>query len=322
MVQYATRRLVALLPTLVAVSLIIFSVMRILPGDVATIILMGPGGEGGAAKAEDRAKLNAELGLDRPLPVQYVDWVWGVVRLDAGNSLWSREPVFAEIGKRLPLTFELTLLSSIVALVVAVPTGVISAARRGSWMDYAARLFSIFGLAMPSFWVGTLIILALVTWFNWTPPLGYAQFTENPVKNLQQLIWPALALGYAQAAVVSRMLRSSLLEVLREDYVRTAHAKGLRERNILMRHALRNALLPVVTLFAIQVAVVLGGTVVLETVFTLPGLGRYLVDGIGRRDYPVVQTLVLLFAVLFVLVNLLVDLLYAVMDPRIRFGGA
>lgn len=316
MFQYILRRLLVFIPTVLAVSLIVFMLMRVLPGDVATMIL----GEGGSNKPEDVQRLTSELGLDRPLPVQYADWIFGVIRLDAGSSLWSKEPVLTEIGRRLPLTMELAVLTFIVSMAVALPTGIIAATRRGTWMDYAARIFSVAGLAMPNFWVGTLIVLALVSWFNWSPPLGYAHFFEDPIKNLQQIIWPAVALGYAQAAILSRMTRSSLLEVLREDYVRTAHAKGLRERSVVLRHALRNALLPVVTLSAIQFANVLGGTVVLETVFSLPGLGRYLVDGIGRRDYPVVQTLVLLFACIFVGVNLIVDLLYAVMDPRIRYA--
>lgn len=319
MVHYIARRCIVMIPTLVIVSLIIFGLMRILPGDVATMILMGPTGEGGAAREEDVAKITRELGLDRPLPIQYVDWILGVVTLDAGNSLWSNEPIFQEIWRRLPLTLELALLAALVSLAVAIPTGVLAAVRQRTWLDYGARLFAIAGLSLPNFWVGTLTILFLVYQFDWTPPLGYTGLFEDPWRNFQQLIWPALALGYYQAALVSRMMRSSLLEVMREDYVRTARSKGLRERLVITRHALRNALLPVITIAAIQFGYVLGGTIVMETVFNLPGVGRYLVDAIAHRDYPVVQTLVLIFAFTFAVINLFVDVIYTKIDPRIRY---
>ena len=319
MVHYIARRCIVMIPTLVIVSLIIFGLMRILPGDVATMILMGPTGEGGAAREEDVAKITRELGLDRPLPIQYVDWILGVVTLDAGNSLWSNEPIFQEIWRRLPLTLELALLAALVSLAVAIPTGVLATVRQRTWLDYGARLFAIAGLSLPNFWVGTLTILFLVYQFDWTPPLGYTGLFEDPWRNFQQLIWPALALGYYQAALVSRMMRSSLLEVMREDYVRTARSKGLRERLVITRHALRNALLPVITIAAIQFGYVLGGTIVMETVFNLPGVGRYLVDAIAHRDYPVVQTLVLIFAFTFAVINLFVDVIYTKIDPRIRY---
>lgn len=318
MVRYVVQRLFFLIPTVVFVSVIIFFLMNILPGDVAQMILIGPGGEG-AAKAEDIAKIKAELGLDRPLPVQYADWMLGVVRLDVGRSLWSHEPVFGELAKRFPLSLELALMSTTIALLIAIPSGVIAAVKQGTWMDYSARIFSVIGLSMPNFWVGTLIILLLVYRFGWTPPLGYVGLIDDPWKNFQQLIWPALALGYGQAAIISRMMRSSLLEVMREDYVRTARAKGLDFWAVIVRHAIRNALLPVVTLASIQFGYILGGTVVMESVFSLPGVGRYLLDAIAHRDYPVVQTLVLLFAMIFVLINLLTDIAYTKLDPRIRF---
>ena len=319
MFRYIVRRLIFLVPTVIMVSLIIFGLMRILPGDVARMILIGPGGEG-VAREEDVAKIRETLGLNRPLAVQYVDWLWGVITLDAGKSLWSSEPVFRELGRRIPLTTEIALLATAISLLVAIPTGVLSAVRQGTWIDYSTRVFSIAGLSLPNFWVGTLIILLLVYQFRWTPPLGYVSFFEDPWKNIQQVIWPALALGYSQAAIISRMTRSSLLEVLREDYVRTARAKGLAEKAVIIRHAIRNALLPVITLAAVQFGYVLGGTTVMETVFNLPGVGRFLVDAIGHRDYPVVQTLVLMFAMIFVLINLVVDILYTQLDPRIRFA--
>jgi peptide/nickel transport system permease protein len=319
MVRYISRRLFSLVPTVLFVSVIIFYLMNILPGDVAQMILIGPGGEG-AAKPEDVAKLKVELGLDRPLPVQYADWMLGVVRLDVGRSLWSSEPVFGELAKRFPLSLELAVMSTTIALLIAIPSGVIAAVKRGTWMDYSARIFSVIGLSMPNFWVGTLIILFLVYRFGWSPPLGYVGLMKDPWKNFQQLIWPALALGYGQAAIISRMMRSSLLEVMREDYVRTARAKGLNFWSVISRHAIRNALLPVVTLASIQFGYILGGTVIMESVFSLPGVGRYLIDAIAHRDYPVVQTLVLLFAMIFVLINLITDIAYTKLDPRIRFA--
>lgn len=319
MARYVMQRLIFLVPTVLFVSLIIFYLMNILPGNVAQMVLIGPGGEG-AAKAEDVAKLRAEMGLDRPLPVQYADWMLGVVRLNVGRSLWSHEPVFGELGRRFPLSLELALMSSTIALLIAIPSGVIAAVKRGTWLDYAARVFSLVGLSMPNFWVGTLIILFLVYRFGWTPPLGYSSLLENPWKNLQQLIWPALALGYGEAAIISRMMRSSLLEVLREDYVRTARAKGLGDQSVVIRHGIRNALLPVVTLASIQFGYILGGTVIMESVFSLPGVGRYLVDAIAHRDLPVVQTLVLLFALIFIFINLLTDIIYTKLDPRIRLA--
>jgi peptide/nickel transport system permease protein len=301
------------------VSIIIFALMNALPGDVAQMILIGPMGEG-AARPEDIAKIKEQLGLDRPLPVQYADWIAGVVTLDVGRSLWSNEKVFDELARRLPLSIELAIMATVISIVIAIPSGVISAVRQGSWIDYSTRVLSIAGLSLPNFWVGTMIILFLVYQFAWTPPLGYVSFTEDPWKNFQQLIWPALALGYGQAAIISRMTRSSLLEVLREDYVRTARSKGLAEKTVIVRHAIRNALLPVITLAAIQFGYILGGTVVMETVFSLPGVGRYLVDAIYHRDYPVVQTLVLLFALIFVVMNLIVDITYTKLDPRIRYS--
>lgn len=318
--KYISQRLVSLIPTLFIVSLIIFGLMRVLPGDVAQMILMGPEGEGGAATAENVAKLKAELGLNDPLPVQYVKWIGGLIVLDVGNSLWSGEPVFNELLSRFPLTIELGALATLFSLSIAIPTGVIAAVRQGTWMDYASRIFAIVGLSIPSFWFGVLIILGLVTYFGWTPPLGYENFLDDPLTNLKQLVWPALALGYIQAALVSRMTRSSLLEVMREDYIRTARSKGLLERSVIIRHALKNSMLPVITIIGIGMANIIGGTVVIETVFNLPGVGRFLVDAIGRRDFPVVQTLVFMFALIFALANLGVDLLYTKLDPRIRYA--
>ncbi len=306
-----------MLPTLFIVSWLIFWLMRILPGDVATLILLGPDGQG-RPSPEDIAHLRAQLGLDKPLVLQWADWIIGLMRLDVGPSLWSGEPVFKELFKRLPLTIELGVMATTTSLLIAFPMGIIAAVKRGTWMDYASRVFVLGGLSIPSFWVGVLMILALVTFFNWTPPLGYVSPMKDPVVNFQQLIWPALALGYIQAALVSRLMRSSLLEVLREDYIRTARAKGVRDRNVIIRHALKNSMLPVITVIGIGLANIIGGTVIVETIFNLPGVGRFMVDAINHRDYPVVQTLTFIFALMFALTNLVVDLAYGMLDPRIR----
>jgi peptide/nickel transport system permease protein len=317
--KYVIRRLLMMIPILFGVSLVVFFIMRMVPGDVATMILMGPTGDVGA-RQEDIAALREKLGLDRPLALQYLSWVGGLLRLDVGDSLWSGKPIFEEVIERFPLTLELAALSILISVVIALGTGIFSAVRQDTWIDYVFRAVSIAGLSVPNFWLGTMVILILSRYFFWSPPLGYTAFFDDPLTNLQQMIWPAVILGYSLAAVTSRMTRSSLLEVLREDYIRTAWAKGLPERIIVMRHAFRNALLPVLTLSAIQLGTLLGGTVIMETIFTLPGIGRYLVDSIFHRDYPVTQTIITIMAVKFVFINLIVDLLYGLIDPRIRYA--
>lgn len=318
MLTFIIRRMFGLIPILLGISIIVFLIMRMLPGDVAAMILGGDEEGGNAASAEAVAALREQLGLNKPLFVQYFDWLWGLMQFDAGNSLWSGRPVFAEIGERIPLTLELAILALLMSMLIAIPIGVYSAIRQDSWIDYIVRSISIAGLAIPSFWLGTLTILFLTLWFRWTPPLGYVGITQNLWVNLQQLIWPALILAFGNAALISRMTRSTMLEVLGEDYVRTARAKGLGPRAVLGKHALRNAILPVLTLGAIELGGLLGGTVVMETIFTLPGIGRYLIDAIYHRDYPVVQTIVLLMGAIYVVLNLIVDILYGVFDPRIR----
>lgn len=321
MATYIVRRLFGLIPILIGISVIVFLIMRMLPGDVASMILMGGGEDStSGASAEAVAQLRDQLGLNAPLYQQYAEWMWGLLRLDAGVSLWTQKPVFDEIFSRLPLTLELAMMGLTLSLVIAIPVGVISALKQNSWLDYLFRSVSIAGLALPSFWLATMLILCLTIWFNWTPPLGYVSFAQNPWVNIQQLFLPAIVIGYSNAAVIARMTRSAMLEVLREDYVRTAWAKGLNLRSILSVHALRNAMLPILTLAAIELGHLLSGTVVMETIFTLPGIGRYLIDAIFHRDYPVVQAIILLMGVVFVLLNLLVDVLYGVLDPRIRYS--
>lgn len=315
--NFAARRLAGLLPILFGVSIVVFLVMRMLPGDVASMILSGDR-DGAAADPAAVAALRDQLGLNDPLWRQYLAWVGNMLMLDAGNSLWSGKPVLAEIAQRIPLTVELALLALAMSLVAGLAIGIICAVRQDSWLDLALRTVSVAGLTIPSFWLGTLVILGLATFFRWVPPLGYVSLWQDPLVNLQQLFWPALVIAFGNAAIIARMTRSSVVEVLREDYIRTARAKGLGGRAVLVTHALRNALLPVLTIAAIEFGSLLSGAVVMETIFTLPGLGRYLIDAIFHRDYPVVQAVVLLLGLLFALLNLTVDLLYGLIDPRIR----
>ena len=318
MLTHLVRRLLLFIPVLVLVSALIFVLVRVLPGDVAVLILAGPEGSSGVSQ-EALARVRADLGLDRPLHVQYLAWIGDVLRLNLGNSFISRESIVSEIGRRLPVTAEFAVLTLLISLLIAIPVGIISAIRQSTWVDYLVRVVSIAGLTAPTFWTGSLIILVLMVYFDWTPPLGYVTPLQDPWTNLQQMVFPALAMGYFYSAVVSRMTRSTMLEVLRQEYIRTAWAKGLRERVVVIRHALRNAILPVVTISGFQFGHLLGGSVILETLFALPGLGSGLIDAIQGRDYVVVQTFILLMAVWFLLTNLFVDLLYAWLDPRVRY---
>ncbi len=320
MQQYAIRRLLQFIPVVIAVSVIIFLIMRVLPGDVAELVITGPGGGGAGVTKEEVTRIRKELGLDRPLPEQYVTWISGFARLDAGKSVWTHSPVFDEVGRRLPLTMELAILTLAFSLLFALPIGILSAMRQDTWVDYVFRFISVGGLTMPTFWIGTLVILALVLLFHWIPPIGFVNVWEDPLKNLAQVVWPAAVLGYYFSAVVSRMTRSTMLEVLRQDYVRTAWAKGLKEKVIIMRHAMANALLPIITISGMQFGQLLGGTVITETIFSLPGIGSQLIDAVVFRDYPIVQAVILIMSMWFLLVNLFVDLLYGWLDPRIRYS--
>jgi len=318
MATYIVRRILLMIPTLLGAVTLIFLLMRLLPGDVALYILGS--GESSDVNKQALQQIREDLGLDQPLIVQYGQWLWGVVRLDFGNSYWTRKPVIEELKRRYPITINLAVMSLLVGTLIAIPVGVLSAVRQDSLADYAARIFVISGLSLPNFWLAILIILALVHFFRWLPPLVYAPFWVDPWLNLKQLAFPALATGYRLSAIGARMTRSSILEVLRDDYVRTARAKGLQEYVIVLKHALRNALLPVVTIIGLELLTLFGGLVVIETVFTIPGIGRYLVDAITHRDYPSVQALVFVIALFVVTVNLLVDIIYGFLDPRIRYG--
>jgi len=318
MTTYIVRRILLMIPTLLGAVTLIFLLMRLLPGDVALYILGS--GESSDINKQALQQIRQDLGLDQPLIVQYGRWLWGAVRLDFGNSYWTRQPVIEELQRRYPITANLAVMSLLLGTLIAIPVGVLSAVRQDTLADYAARVFVIAGLSLPNFWLAILVILGLVHYFQWLPPLDYAPVWVAPWQNFKQLIFPALVTGYRLSAIGARMTRSSILEVLRDDYVRTARAKGLREYVIVLKHALRNALLPVITIIGLELLTLFGGLVVIETVFTIPGIGRYLVDAITHRDYPSVQALVFMISVLVVTVNLLVDIVYGFLDPRIRYG--
>ena len=315
MYKYVIRRLLFALPVLLLSSLIVFGLMRVMPGD-ALVALMG---ESGNVGQRELAKLRTDLGLDRPYHEQYLIWVWQMVSLNPGDSIFTNEPIAVALKKSIPVTLELTTLAMVLGLVIAIPIGVLSATRQDTPSDYVGRVVAVSGLSLPDFWLGTLVITFAAIWFHWIPPIGYVTFWESPWRNLQQFLLPAAVLGFRLSAATMRMTRSTLLEVLREDYVRTAWAKGLAGRIVVYKHALKNALIPVVTIVGGQLGTLLAGTVIVETIFALPGMGRLTVEAILFRDYPVVQTNVMLVAATLVTLNLLVDLTYAWLDPRIRY---
>ncbi len=317
MSRYIVTRFLLMIPTLLAVAVLIFLLVRVVPGDIVELRLVS----GGTYVTLDViAAERARLGLDKPIWGQFVDWMVGLVRLDFGTSMWSGDKISHEIAIRLQLSLELAILATIIATVLAIPLGTLAAVRRGTWIDQAVQLFSVAGLAVPSFWLGILMILFLLAYFHWLPPLTFTPLWQNPAANLAQLIWPALAVGYRYSAVATRMTRSAMLEVLREDYIRTAWSKGLDQPVILWRHALRNALLPVTTVIGLEFAFLIGGLVVTEQVFNLNGIGKLIVDAISHRDYTLIQGLMLLVAAGYILANFIVDILYAWLDPRISYG--
>jgi peptide/nickel transport system permease protein len=328
MTRYIVRRILLFIPVLLGVSLIIFILMRIVPGDVALMILIGPEGDAAVDEAQLEA-LREELRLNDPLFIditdpgrgsQYGSWLYGFFRGDWGDSLRTDNSVWSEISRRFPLTFEMATLTVIISIVLALPLGILMAMRQDSILDYGLRLISILGLAMPNFWVGALMLLFMVILVNYLPPLGYEHFWDNPWANIQQIIWSAIALGWLLSAILARMTRSTLLEVLRQDYIRTAWAKGLTERSVIMRHAMKNAILPIITLIGLYWAALIGGTVIMESLWNLPGLGLTLIDSINFRDYPMVQGLIMMFAFIILVANLIVDLTYAWLDPRVRYN--
>lgn len=312
MLDYLVKRLLLLIPVLVGISILVFTSVRFIPGDVVNVLLQD------TSKKERLDEMREALGLTRPLHEQYLSWLWGSLHGDLGRSFYNGQPVLPEIIRRLPVTVELAILALGFAILVAIPAGVISALRQDTPLDYLVRITSMAGLSMPNFWLGTLLLVFPALWFRWIPPLGYVPIFKDPQVNLQQFLLPAMALGFHMSATSMRMTRSAMLEVLRQDYIRTAWSKGLRERAVIYHHALKNAMIPVITIMGNQFGFLLGGTVVMETIFSLPGMGRLTLDAIYQRDYPQLQANVLFVATFYVLVNLLVDVAYAWFDPRIR----
>src|SRR5215813_13399407 len=314
--KYVVKRFLLMIPTLFGVAVVIFVLMRIVPGDIVELRFSG---ESSYASKENLAVERARFGLDQPLWNQFVTWIWGLVRFDFGTSMWTGAPILQEIKLRFALSLQLAIMATAVGVLIALPLGVAAALKQDTWVDYLARVVSIAGIATPSFWLGILMILTLLVVFRWLPPMVYTPFWVNPIQNLAQLIWPALAVGYRYSAVATRMTRSAMHEVLREDYIRTARAKGLVQRLILARHALKNAMLPVLTVIALEFAFLIGGLVVTEQVFNLNGLGLLFVQAVAHRDYTLIQALVMLVAGCFIVANFLMDVGYAWIDPRIRY---
>ena len=317
--RYIVHRILLYVPILFLVTVLVFLLMRVIPGDPALLILAGASGEG-SFKKEDLANLRRELGTDRPLYVQYGRWVWGLLHGDLGTSLFYRTQIQKEISPRLPATLELALLAVLLSVVVAVPLGALSAVKQDSTLDYMARVFTFTGISIPIFVTGLVVIYLLVRLFNWFPPLGYAMLWEEPWTNLQQMLFPALALAFFELNFTARVTRSAMLEVLREDYIRTARSKGLMERRVILVHALKNAALPIITVSAWSLARLLGGTIIIERIFLVPGMGTLLLEAIMARDYTLIQAIVLLYTLVVLTANLVVDLVYSWLDPRIRYA--
>ena len=323
MAKYILNRILLMIPTLFGAGVLVFCLMHLVPGDICDVKV---GGEGGLVTEEQLQLCRAEVGIDQPLTVQFTRFMVGMVTLDPGVSMWTGQPISHEIKLRFQLTLQLAIMTTVVSVLIALPLGVISAVKQNTWIDYLVRTVAVAGVAVPSFWLGIMLILGILIGTQyifgvpWMPPVDYVPIWEDPGYNLSQLMWPALATGYRTSAVITRMTRSAMLEVLREDYIRTARAKGVVERVIRTRHALVNAMLPVVTLIGIEFAFLIGGLVVTEQVFNLNGLGQLFVDSVGAHDYAMTQTLVMLVVLVFVTVNLFIDIIYGWLDPRIRYS--
>jgi peptide/nickel transport system permease protein len=315
--QYAVKRVILFPPTVLLLTIVAFVVMQVMPGDPALAILS----EGDANYTqEELVRLRHKLGTDRPVAVQYLSWISGAARGDFGDSLWFNAPVMTELKSRVPRTTQLALMAIILASLFAVPLGIISAIKPESWLDYGARTFTLVGIGIPNFLAAVLIILFLVRVFNWLPPLGYAELWEDPLTNLQQMIFPSVALAFYDMAFIGRVARSPMMETLREDYMRTARAKGLSERVVLARHGLKNALLPILTVTGWQFGRLFEGTVIIETIFLVPGMGRILIEAVFHRDFTMIQAVIVIIGVAILTINLLVDLMYGWLDPRIRYS--
>ena len=318
MQTYIVKRVLLFIPTVFLVVTLVFIILRLVPGDPAINKLAGFGGLQDYTP-EDLTTMRAKLGTDAPLITQYGEWLWGVVQLDFGDSFTFETPVWDDVKEKFPITLELTVVAMLVSGLIAVPLGVLSAVHQDTWPDYIGRLITISGIALPNFWIGVLVVYVLSNYFNWLPPLDYTDLWVDPLKNLQQIIFPALVLAMSNMAYMARITRSATLEVFREDYIRTARAKGLAEQAVIWRHTLKNALLPVITISGIQFGILMGGTVIIEKIFNIPGMGSLLINAINTRDYPQVQAVVVLITVLILAINLVVDVLYAWLNPRIRY---
>lgn len=316
MQQYIMRRLLYSIPVMLVVSLLVSVLIRLQPGDVVMAMMA----EAGNINPALLDKIRHELGLDQPFHVQYVTWMFHFLTGNPGQSYWSGKPITELWSSAIPVTLELAFLALLIGLIVAIPVGIVTAVRRDSWVDHIGRLFAISGLSMPDFWIGTLVLMFMGLWFHWIPKITYVGLFDDPVSNLQQFIVPAVVLGFRLSATTMRLTRSTMLEVLREDYIRTAWAKGLQERTVVARHALKNALIPVITVAGTQLRFLLGGSLVIEVIFGLPGMGRLTYDAIIQRDYGLVQADIMFLAFLAVMLNLLVDLSYGWFDPRIRYN--
>jgi len=316
MIAYLIRRVFLVIPTLVILSMLVFGIIRIIPGSIIDLMVTQE-----AVLADvTRDQIEAALGLDKPIHVQYGNWVKNIItKGDLGKSLWRKTPVTHEIMVRLPVTFELGLMSIIIALLIAFPVGIWSAIRQDTAGDYIGRTFAIAGLAIPNFWIATLVMVFPALWWNWSPPVQYIAFKDDPGGNLLQFVLPAVIMGTSMSATTMRMIRTMMLEVLRQDYIRTAWSKGLTERVVVMRHALKNALIPVITIIGFLIPVMVGGSVIMEQIFVLPGIGRLMVTATFDRDYPVIIGVTLFVSVAILLVNVLVDISYAYLDPRIQY---
>ena len=314
MQAYIIRRLLALIPTLFFVSIIVFCSIRLIPGNVVDLMMS----QNDISTGQDRAKVEAALGLDQPMVVQYFRWLGDACRGDLGRSLWRNTEVTEQLAARLPITFELGFLSLVVALSVAIPIGIYSAMRQDTWGDYVTRSFSLVMLAIPGFWLGTLVMVFPAVWWRWAPDIEYTPFFENPIKNLKHMLVPAILLGLSLSAVTMRMTRTMMLEVMRQDYIRTARAKGVGELRLVALHALRNGLIPIVTLIGLQAPIMIGGAVIMEQIFVIPGIGMMLLEAVFQRDYPVVSGVFMVVGIGVLLINLIVDLSYGWLDPKVR----
>ena len=314
--EYLLKRLCLLIPTFIGITLVVYAVLLLLPGDPVDVLL------GQEYDAELAQRLRAEWGLDQPILVQYAKWLWHIVQGDWGRSMFSRKPVFDEVMAKLPLTLELVILALFFELLISVPAGVLSAVKPYTWWDYGASTFALVGVSIPSFFLGILLFLTFGLWLGWLPVQGYVPLTESVSENLRHLLLPTVALGVARTAILTRLIRASMLEVIRQEYVTTARSKGLAERIVISKHALKNALIPAVTVLGLQVGFLVGGAIIIEKLFALPGIGSYGIDAITNRDYPQVLGFILVSALVFQFANLGVDLVYCVLDPRIRYGKA